>query len=322
MKIVVLDGYTSNPGDLDWAALQELGDVTIHDRTGDDEALIQERAAGAEIVLTNKTVISAETIASLYTLRYVGELATGYNNIAIDAAAARGIPVTNIPAYSTDSVAEMAFALILELARRVGHHATDVSEGGWARSDDFAYWLHPQIELRGRTIGVIGFGRIGRRVAEIAHAFGMRVVAHSRRRIDPPDWEGFAWMEVDELLAASDVVSLHCPLTPETTGLINAERIGRMKKTAYLINLARGPVIVEGDLADALAKGTIAGAGLDVLVSEPPESGNPLYTAPNCIITPHVAWATREARSRLLATAAANIRAFFDGSPQNVVNGV
>jgi glycerate dehydrogenase len=322
MKIVVLDGHTLNPGDLDWSGLEALGEVTVYDRTGTDESLIVERATDAEIVLTNKTPLSANVIGQLPDLRYIGELATGYNNVDVRAAADRGIPVTNIPTYGTDSVAEMTFAHILELARRVTAHAAHVSTGGWARSVDFCYWLHPQIELAGKTIGIVGFGTIGRRVAEIARAFRMRVVANSRSRRAPPDWEGFAWLDIDELLAASDVVSLHCPLTAETEGMINAKRLRLMKPTALLINMARGPVVVDADLAAALHEGTVAGAGLDVLDPEPPAPDNPLYRAPNCIITPHIAWATHEARSRLLNTAVDNVKGFLDGSPQNVVNGV
>jgi glycerate dehydrogenase len=322
MKIVVLDGHTLNPGDLDWSELEALGEVIVYDRTDADESLITERATDAEIVLTNKTPLSANVIGRLPDLRYIGELATGNNNVDIRAAAARGIPVTNIPTYGTDSVAEMTFAHLFELARRVTAHAADVSTGGWARSVDFCYTLHPQIELAGKTIGIVGFGTIGRRVAEIAHAFRMRVIAHSRSRRDAPDWEGFAWHDIDALLAESDVVSLHCPLTPETEGMINAERLHLMKPTALLINMARGPVVVDADLAAALRDGTIAGAGLDVLDPEPPDLYNPLYSAPNCTITPHIAWATHEARSRLLNTAVDNVKGFLSGSPQNVVKGV
>lgn len=322
MKIVVLDGHTLNPGDLDWSALRELGDVAIHDRTGSDPALIRERAAGAEIVLTNKTPVGADTINALDSLRYIGVLATGFNTVDVDAAAARRIPVTNIPAYGTDSVAQQAFAHVLAFCHRVAEHSADVRDGGWAAQTDFCYWLSPQIELAGLTIGIIGFGRIGRRVAEIANAFGMRVIAHDVYHGNPPGWDGFGFVEVDELLRDSDVVSLHCPLTPENEGLIDARRLALMKPSAFLLNVSRGPLVVDEDLAHALHKGTIAGAGLDVLGSEPPAADNPLLSAPNLTITPHIAWATRSARSRLLSTAVANIRAFLAGSPVNVVNGM
>lgn len=322
MKIVVLDGHTLNPGDLDWSALRELGEVVIHDRTGTDPELIAERAAGAQVVLTNKTPLTAATINSLEALEYIGVLATGFNTVDVDAAGARGIPVTNIPAYGTDSVAQMAFAHILAFCHRVAEHNADVRDGGWAAQTDFCYWLSPQIELVGLTIGIIGFGRIGRRVAEIANAFGMRVIAHDVYQGNPPEWDGFRFVEVDDLLREADVVSLHCPLTPENEGLINAARLALMKPSAYLLNVSRGPLVVDADLAEALTNGTIAGAGLDVLGTEPPAADNPLLGAPNLTITPHIAWATRSARSRLLDTAIANIRASIAGSPKNVVNGV
>lgn len=322
MKIVVLDGYTLNPGDLDWSALESLGEVTIHERTGTDEALIVERASGAEVVLTNKTVLSAQTIASLPELRYIGVLATGFNTVDVKAAAERGIPVTNIPTYGTDSVAEMVFAHLLGFARRVDAHAKSVAAGDWAKSKDFCYWLSPQIELVGKTLGIIGFGRIGRRLGELANAFGMRVLANDIYHGNEPGWEGFAWKEIDALLKESDFVSLHCALTPENTGLINEPRLKLMKKSAFLFNMSRGPLVVDADLAAALHAGEIAGAGIDVLEQEPPGADNPLYTAPNCTITPHISWATHEARSRLLNTAVANVSAFLDGSLQNVVNEV
>ena len=322
MNIVVLDGFTLNPGDLDWSPLERLGNVQVYDRTGDDERSIAQRASGAEIVLTNKTPLTAAVIEQLSGLKYIGVLATGYNVIDVDAAASRGIPVTNIPTYGTDSVAQMVFAHLLNLCHHVVEHSQDVRGGGWARSPDFSYWLRPQIELAGKTMGIVGFGRIGRRVGGVAHAFGMRVIAHDVYHGNEPDWPDFAWREIDELLAEADVVSLHCPLTPENTGLIDSEKLGLMKRNAFLLNMSRGPLVVDADLAEALRAGVIAGAGIDVLEQEPPAADNPLYAAPNVTITPHIAWATREARSRLLATAAENIRAFFDGRPVNVVNDV
>ena len=322
MNIVVLDGFTLNPGDLDWSPLERLGNVQVYDRTGDDERSIAQRASGAEIVLTNKTPLAASVIEQLPELRYIGVLATGFNVIDGEAAASRGIPVTNIPTYGTDSVAQMVFAHLLNLCHHVVEHSQDVRGGGWAGRPDFCYWLRPQIELAGKTMGVIGFGRIGRRVGEVAHAFGMRVVAHDVHHGADPGWPDFAWREVDELLAESDVVSLHCPLTPENAGLIDSAKLARMKPSAFLLNMSRGPLVVDADLADALRSGVIAGAGIDVLEQEPPAADNPLYAAPNITITPHISWATREARSRLMATAAENVRAFLDGRPQNVVNGV
>ena len=322
MKIVVLEGYTLNPGDLDWSPLERLGEVQVYDRTGTDEQLVAQRASGADVVLTNKTPLAARVIAQLADLRYIGILATGFNVVDVEAAASREIPVTNIPTYGTDSVAQMVFAHLLNLCHHVVEHAQDVRDGGWARSPDFSYCLKPQIELVGKTMGIVGFGRIGRRVGELAHAFGMRVVAHDVYHGAEPDWPGFAWSEVDELLAVSDVVSLHCPLTPENTGLIDSTRLARMKPSAFLLNMSRGPLVVDADLAQALRSGVIAGAGIDVLEQEPPAADNPLYAAPNVTITPHIAWATREARSRLMTTAAENVRAFLDGRPQNVVNGI
>ena len=320
MRIVVLDGYTLNPGDLDWSQLEALGDVVVHDRTDPDEAAIVERAAGAQIVLTNKTPLAASTIRRLTALRYIGVLATGYNIVDLDAANERSIPVANIPTYGTDSVAQMTFAHLLNLCHRVADHSNDVRAGRWARSADFCYWLAPQIELSGRTMGIIGFGRIGRRVGEIAHAFGMRVIANDAAPVSPPAWPGFAWRGVDELLGESDVVSLHCPLTPENTGMINAARLRLMKPEAFLINTSRGPLVVDADLAAALRDGVIAGAGIDVLGQEPPSADNPLYDAPNVAITPHISWATEAARARLLAVAVDNVRAFLAGNPANVVN--
>jgi len=320
VSIVVLDGHTLNPGDLSWQELEALGETTIYDRTGNDPSLIVERARDAEVVLTNKTPLSAEVIDRLAKLEYIGVLATGFNVVDTAAAAARSIPVTNIPAYGTDSVAQMAFAHILHHCHRVADHSADVRSGGWAGKPDFCYWTSPQIELAGLTMGIVGFGRIGRRVGEIANAFGMRVIAHSPRRTVAPEWPGFAFVGIDELLAGSDIVSLNCPLTPQTEGLLDAERLAKMKRSALLLNLSRGPLVVENDLAAALRDGTIAGAGIDVLSQEPPQADNPLLAAPNVTITPHIAWATHAARARLLDTAIENVRGHLSHQPRNVVN--
>lgn len=318
MKIVVLDGYTLNPGDLDWKGLEELGDTVIYDRTPSDEII--RRAAEAEIVLTNKTPLSADTISQLPKLRYIGVLATGYNVVDIQAAKERGIPVTNIPAYGTSSVAQFVFALLLELCHRTQWHSDAVHEGEWSRSIDFCFTRTPQVELAGKTLGLIGLGRIGTQTAKIARAFDMRVIAVGSGRSTPPQVEGVEWVELNELLEQSDVVSLHCPLTPSTEKLLNAERISRMKPSAFLINTSRGPLIEEKDLANALNEGRLAGAALDVLSVEPPTQDNPLFGAKNCIITPHMAWATREARARLLDTAVGNVRAFLEGRTVHAVN--
>lgn len=317
MKIVVLDGYTLNPGDLSWDGLRALGECEIYDRTPPE--LVVERARGAEAVLTNKVVIGREEMARLPKLRYIGVLATGYNIVDIAAARERGIPVTNVPEYGTRSVAQMTFALLLELTQHVGHHAQTVREGRWTRSADFCYWDYPLIELAGKTMGIIGFGRIGRAAAELALAFGMTVLAHDVSAPPSPP-AGVRMTDLETLLRESDVVSLHCPLTTENQGLINADRLALMKPTAFLINTSRGPLVVAQDLADALNAGRLAGAGVDVLPVEPPPADNPLLSARNCLITPHIAWATGAARARLMDTVVENLRAFQAGTPQNVVN--
>ncbi len=308
MKIVVLDGYCLNPGDLTWAALEQAGDVTVYERTPED--LILARAEGAEVVLTNKTPLDRETLAALPRLRYIGVLATGYNVVDAAAARERGIVVTNVPAYGTNSVAQLTIALLLELCHHVGRHSEAVRAGAWTRSPDWSFWNTPQVELAGKTVGCIGFGRIGAQTARIAEALGMRVLVHSRSR----------GIELDALLEQSDVVSLHCPLFPETRGMIGASQLQRMKPSAFLLNTSRGPLVVEQELADGLNAGTIAGAGVDVLSVEPPVGGSPLFAARNCIVTPHIAWATREARSRLMEIAAGNVAAFAAGAPVNLVN--
>ena len=316
-SIAILDAFTANPGDLDWSALSQFAPVRIYDRTEPDE--IVARATGASIVLTNKTQLTAATIAALPDLRYVGVLATGYNVVDVAAARARGVVVANVPAYGTASVAQAVFALLLELTHRTGHHAKAVREGRWSMCPDFSFWDFPLVELAGRTFGVVGYGQIGRAVARVAAAFGMKVIATKSDDREGRDGE-VELVAMDTLFREADVISLHCPLTPKTQGLVNAKRLGRMKSTALLINTGRGPLIVESDLAAALNAGRIAGAGLDVLSVEPPPPGHPLFTAANCLITPHFAWATREARGRLIAIATENVRAFLAGTPQNVVN--
>lgn len=318
-KIVVLDGYTLNPGDLSWEALERLAStVEIHDRTAPDQ--IVSRAAGADVLLTNKVRLTADTLALLPDLRFIGVLATGYDVVDVAAAAGRGIPVANVPAYSTHSVVQMVFGFILHWASGIAHHSERVKDGAWSRCPDFSFWDFPLRELAGKTLGILGFGRIGQQVGRVGHAFGMRIAAHVRTPKDvdfPVDY-----LALESVFREADFLCLLCPLTPETRGLVNAERLAWMKPGAYLINTARGPIVVEEDLANALQAGNLAGAGLDVLSTEPPPPDNPLLTAPNAVVTPHYAWATHESRTRLLDVAVANIRAFAAGSPQNIVNGV
>ena len=316
-KIVVLDGYTLNPGDLSWDGFRDLAPIEVHERT---EALrVVERATGAEFVLTNKTPLNAECLAELAGLKYVGVLATGYNVVDVKAAKDRGITVSNIPSYGTSSVAQHVFALLLDLSNHVRVHADAVQAGEWASSKDWCFTRRPIVELAHKTLGIVGFGRIGRQVADIGHALGMRVMAFDSVQANPPAFEGFRFAPLDELLQQSDVVSLHCPLFPETQGMINASTIRHMKPSAFLINTSRGPLIVEQDLADALNEGRLGGAGLDVLSVEPPRD-NPLVAARHCVVTPHIAWASREARTRLMQLAVENLSAFMRGQPQNVVN--
>ena len=317
MKIVVLDGYCLNPGDLSWDALHALGDVEVHDRTPAAQA--GERARGAAIVLTNKTPLPADVLARLPELRYIGVLATGYSIVDVAAARAQGIVCTNIPTYGTASVAQFAFALLLELCHHVGAHSDAVRAAEWSRNPDWCFWNSPLVELAGKTMGIVGFGRIGRATAKIADALGMRVIANDALRENAPDYEGFRWADAEELLRTSDVVSLHVPLFPETKHMINECSLGWMKESALLINTSRGPLIHDHDLAAALNSGRIAGAGLDVLSVEPPAETNPLLSARNCIVTPHIAWATREARTRLMEIAVGNISAFLAGNTRNVI---
>lgn len=347
MKIVILDGYTLNPGDLSWEKLQSIGEVTVYDRTALVDIIT--RAQDAEIILTNKTPIRAEVIASLPKLKYIGVLATGYDIIDVQAAAERGIVVANTPGYGSESVAQMVFALLLELCHHAGAHSESVRDGEWSSNKDFCYWKSPLIELHNKTIGIVGYGRIGQQVGQIAQAFGMKVVAlqsgHKKVGEDSQSEEGNSNSGVksenlegksnggvksqdgevrrcdwEELLSISDVVSLHCPLTPETEGIINRGSLSLMKKSALIINTSRGKLIVEQDLADALNQGRIAGAGLDVLSSEPPIPEHPLFTASNCIITPHISWATKEARERLLGIVCGNIEGYLAGEPRNVIS--
>lgn len=314
MNIIVVDGATLNPGDLTWEGLGAYGSYEVHPRGTPAETLA--RCRDAEAVITNKVVFDRAVIAALPKLKYIGVTATGYNIVDVAAATERGIVVTNVPTYGTASVAQMVFALLLELTQHVGHHAATVREGRWAKCDNFCYWDYPLVELAGLTMGIVGCGRIGQATARLADAFGMKVIGY-----DAFPFPGglIAPVTLDELLARSDVVSLHCPLTTETQGLINTARLSLMKPSAFLINTSRGPLVNERDLADALNAGRIAGAGLDVLSAEPPKPDNPLLTAKNCIITPHIAWATRSARRRLMQTSIDNLGAFLAGNPRNVV---
>jgi glycerate dehydrogenase len=318
MKIVVLDGLTLNPGDLSWDGLYHLGDVEIHDRTFGEQII--ERSKGAEILFTNKTPLGEDEFAQLPDLKYIGVLATGYNIVDIEAAKKLNITVTNIPAYSTNSVAQMTFALILELCLHVQEHSNAVHSGDWVNSPDFSFWKTPLIELADKTMGIIGFGSIGQQVAKVAEAFGMKVIAAKSSNSNSGNNTNVKRVDLDELLRVSDIVSLHCPLFPSTKGIINKGNIEKMKKSAFLINTARGPLIVEEDLAEALNSGRIAGAGVDVLSTEPPKADNPLLTAKNCLITPHISWATFEARTRLMNMAVDNLKAFLQGNPINVVS--
>ena len=314
-KIVVLDGHTLNPGDLSWNNLAALGDLTVHDRTSPE--VVEERVGNAEIVFTNKTLLPAEAIKALPSLQYIGVLATGYNVVDIDAAREQSISVTNIPAYGTASVAQMTFALILELTQQPALHDASVHAGDWTECPDFCYWKKPLVELDGLTLGLVGYGAIGQAVARLGRALGMKILVHTRTVREEED-TGF--VDCETLFRKSDVVSLHCPLTGENQGFVNAQLLSQMKPTAFLINTARGPLVDEEALANALNDKQIAGAATDVLSVEPPPADNPLFSAKNLIITPHIGWATRAARERLMNIAADNLRAFLDGTPQNVVN--
>lgn len=316
MKIVVLDGYTLNPGDLSWAAMEEIAPVTVYDRTQPEEII--PRIGGAELVFTNKTPLTEETFAACPSIRFVGVLATGYNIVDIQAAGKRGIPVCNIPTYGTDAVAQYAMAMLLELCHHIGEHNRSVKRGDWSVCPDFCYANYPLTELAGKTMGIIGFGRIGRRTAEIARSFGLTVLAY-----DPHAdcaGAGTELVSLEELFRQSDIISLHCPLFPETQEMIRKENLEKMKDGVFLINTSRGPLIREEDLAEALRSGKVAGAALDVVSTEPILPDNPLLKEPNCIITPHIAWAPKESRQRLMDIAVENVKAFMQGKPVNVVN--
>ena len=318
MDIVILDGYTLNPGDLSWKPLKDLGNLTVYDRTPSE--LVDERIQTAEIVFTNKTVLTAENLASEQKLRYIGVLATGYNVVDIDAAGRAGIVVTNIPTYGTAAVAQYAAALLLELCHHVGEHGRCVQAGEWSKNPDWCFWKYPLTELAGKTMGIVGFGKIGQSTARIAQALGMKILAFDRYRKPELESDTCRYAGWDELLRESDVISLHCPLFPETKGIINCESLRKMKDGVLIINTARGELIVEKDLRDAVDAGKVGGAAVDVVSKEPIEIDNPLLGCDRIIITPHIAWAPAESRKRLLTAAAENLRSFLDGTPKNVVN--
>ena len=317
MKIVVLDGYTLNPGDNPWDPVASCGTLTVYDRSAPEEVV--ERAREAEIVLTNKTSLRADTIRALSNLKYIGVLATGYDVIDVEATKEAGIVVSNVPVYGTDSVAEYVFALVLNHFRQPAYHYELVRTGAWSEAGDFSFWRTPLAELAGKTIGIVGFGRIGQRVGEIAHALGMNVLAYDVVRSGDPAYE-FRWSGLEQLAGESDVLTLHCKQTAENAGMINFDLLSKMKSSALFVNTARGGLVVEHDLARALNDGVIGGAAVDVVSSEPIRDDNPLLSARNIVITPHIAWASVEARMRLMETTAENIRAFQAGKPQNVVN--
>jgi len=318
MKIVELDGYAANPGDLSWDGFREVGELTVYDRTAPEDVL--ERAQGAQVILTNKVVITEELMDKLPDLRYIGVLATGYNVVDIPAARKHGIIVTNIPAYSTMSVAQMVMAHLLNITNQVALHSAAVKEGEWQRNKDFSFSLTPLIELDGKTLGIVGLGNTGTATARIAQSLGMRILAYSSKSAEALQQMGIDRAEsYEQLFREADVLSLHCPLTEETKHLVNAERLQLMKPTAILINTGRGPLVDEVALAAALNEGRIMAAGVDVLQEEPPRKGSPLIGARNCYITPHIAWATKAARERLLNIAVANVKAFMEGKPQNAV---
>lgn len=318
MKLVVLDGHALNPGDLSYSCLEEFGTVTVYERTDSQEEAIA-RIGDSEIVLLNKVPVTKELLDRCPSIRLICVLATGYNVVDTEGCARRGIPVTNVPSYGTAAVAQFTMALLLELCHRVGLHDRDVHQGGWQKADCFTYWLTPQMELAGKTMGIIGLGSIGMAVARLAKAFGMNILAYNRSQ-SPQGREIATYVDLDTLLAQSDVVSLHCPLFPETKGIINARSIAKMKDGAILLNTSRGPLVEEAALTQALNAGKLRGAAVDVVSREPIVEGNPLLACKNCIITPHMAWAPVESRQRLLDTVVDNIRAFLDGKPQNVVN--
>lgn len=317
-KIVVLDGYAENPGDLSWKGFEQFGEVTVYDRTAREDVVA--RIGDAAYILTNKTVLDEAVLEQCPFVRYIGVLATGFNIVDIEAAARRGIVVTNIPGYGTDTVAQYTLALLLELCHHVGAHAESVRNGDWGRCPDFCYWNFPQVELGGKVMGIIGYGRIGKKTARLAEAFGMKVLVHSGHSVPADELsENISQASLQELFSRADVISLHCPLTEKTKGIIDKDSIAQMKDGVFLINSSRGPLICEEDLREALIHGKVAGAAVDVLSTEPPASGHPLLDAPNMLITPHIAWASKEARERLMQTAVDNMKAFLEGNPANAV---
>ena len=318
MKIVVLDGYTENPGDLSWGDLERLGEVTVYDRTPPE--LVVERIGDAEAILVNKVAVTEEVLRQCGNIRYIGVLATGYNVIDTAAASARGIVVCNIPSYGTDAVGQYTIALLLEICHHIGHHAEAVKQGAWSASEDWCFWDYPLIELAGKTMGIIGYGRIGQSTGRIAQALGMKVLAYDTFQNPELESDTCRYADLDEVLGSSDVIALHCPLFADTEGIINKNTIAKMKDGVIILNNSRGPLIVEQDLADALASGKVYAAGLDVVSSEPIKGDNPLLNAPNCIITPHISWAPKESRKRLMDIAVDNVKAFLNGTLQNVVN--
>ena len=318
MKIVVLDGYTLNPGDISWEGLEALGEVTVYDRTKPEEVV--ERIGDAEVVYTNKTPITRDTLDQCGNIRFIGVLATGYNIIDIEAAKEKGIPVSNIPTYGTAAVSQFAIALLLELCHHIGEHSDAVKNGEWTSNPDWCFWKYPLVELAGKTMGIVGFGRIGQDTGKIAQALGMKVLAFDAYKRPELESETCRYADLDTLLAESDVISLHCPLFPDTEGIINKDTIAKMKTGVMIINDSRGPLIVEEDLMDALNSGKVAGAALDVVSTEPIKMDNPLLSAKNVILTPHIAWAPKESRQRLMDIAVENLQCFVDGAPQNVVN--
>lgn len=318
MKIVILDGYTENPGDLSWEGFEQLGDLTVYDRT--PKELIVERIGDADVVYTNKTPITRETIDACPNMKYIGVLATGYNVIDVHYAKEKNVLVSNIPTYGTDAVSQFAIAHLLEMSHHIGLHADAVRNGEWTTNPDWTFWKRPLIELAGKTMGIIGFGRIGQGTGRIAQALGMKVLAYDAYKVEELVSDSCRYVELDELFRESDVISLHCPLFPETEGIINKENIAKMKDGVKIINTSRGPLIVEQDLADALNSGKVSGAGLDVVSTEPIRADNPLLTAKNAYITPHIAWAPKESRQRLMDIAVNNLKSYLEGTPENIVN--
>ncbi len=318
MKIVVLDGYTLNPGDISWEEMEEFGEVTVYDRTRKED--VTARIGDAEVVYTNKTPLTKETFEACPNIKFVGILATGYNIVDVDAAKERGIPVSNIPTYGTAAVSQYAIALLLELCHHIGEHSDCVKKGDWTNDPDWCFWNYPLVELAGKTMGIIGFGRIGQDTGKLAQAFGMKVLAYDAHKRPELESETCRYVDLDTLFAESDVISLHCPLFAETEGIINKDSIAKMKTGVMIINDSRGPLIVEEDLRDALNSGKVAGAAVDVVSTEPIQMDNPLLKAKNMIITPHIAWAPKESRQRLMNLAVENLRSYVSGKPQNVVN--